>query len=56
MKMTNKNKEEWLDNIDYFDENIILNLVKWLRCQIIQICSYIGGIAAQEIIKKSGKL
>ena len=49
------NNEYWIDNIENLDETIILNVAKWSKCQISPICSFIGGIAAQEVIKKTGK-
>ena len=50
-----KKGEEWITNIENFDEKIILNVAKWSKCEISPICSFIGGLAAQEVIKKTGK-
>jgi ubiquitin-activating enzyme E1 len=49
------NKEYWINNIENFDEQIILNVARWSKCEISPICSFIGGIAAQEAVKKTGK-
>ena len=49
------NNEEWINNIENLDEQIILNVARWSKCEISPICSFIGGIAAQEVIKKTGK-
>ena len=54
-KKAKKNKEEWIDNIEYFDEDIILKVARWSRCQISPVCSFLGGIITQEVIKKTGK-
>ena len=50
-----KKGEERITNIENFDEKIILNVAKWSKCEISPICSFIGGLAAQEVIKKTGK-
>ena len=50
-----KKGEERITNIENFDEKIILNAAKWSKCEISPICSFIGGLAAQEVIKKTGK-
>ena len=52
---TKNNQEDWIDNIENLDEKIVLNVARWSKCQIAPICSFIGGIAAQEVIKKTGK-
>jgi len=49
------NKEEWINNIENLEEKIILNVARWSKCQISPICSFLGGIVSQEIIKKTGK-
>ena len=49
------NNEDWINNIENLDEQVILNVAKWSKCQISPICSFLGGIASQEIIKKTGK-
>ena len=52
-----KGKDEkliWIDNIKW-DDKIILNLAKLAKSEISPICSFLGGIAAQEIIKFTGK-
>ena len=52
-----KGKDEkliWIDNIKW-DDKIILNLAKLAKSEISPICSFLGGIAAQEIIKYIGK-
>lgn len=40
------NNEEWINNIENLDEQIILNVARWSKCQISPICSFIGGIAS----------
>ena len=46
--------QKWADNIKW-DDKIILNIANWARSEIPPICSFLGGIVAQEIIKYSGK-
>ena len=56
-KIYQKGKDEkliWIDNIKW-DDKIILNLAKLAKSEISPICSFLGGIAAQEIIKFTGK-
>ena len=47
--------DDWINNIEHLDENIIMNVAKWSRCEISPICSFLGGIVSQEIIKATGK-
>ena len=49
------NDEIWINKIDYFDENIIMKVARWSRCEISPLCSFLGGIVSQEIIKATGK-
>ena len=46
---------EWIKNIESFNEKFAEKVSKWSRCQIPPICSFIGGIASQEIFKYNGK-
>ncbi len=48
-------KEDWINNIINVEENIIINLAKWSKCEISPLCSFLGGIVSQEIIKATGK-
>ena len=50
----NKN-EEWINNIENFEEQIIINISRWSKCEISPICSFLGGIVSQEIVKTTGK-
>jgi len=54
-KNAKNNKEKWVDNIKSWNDKIILNIAKWSKSQISPICSFLGGIVAQEIIKFTGK-
>lgn len=49
------NNEEWINKIDYFDKQIIMNVARWSKCEISPLCSFLGGIVSQEIIKITGK-
>ena len=50
-----KNKLFCYKNIQEFDEKIVLNVARWSAASIQPICSFFGGIIAQEIIKATGK-
>ena len=57
------NDEEWIKNKKRkikekfipFDESYILKVALWSRSEINPICTFLGGIAAQEVIKITGK-
>ena len=49
------NGDEWINNIENFDEKIITNVARWSKCEISPVCSFLGGIISQEIIKATGK-
>ena len=54
----NKSKKEgqkWVDNIKTWNDKIILNIANWAKSEISPVCSFLGGIVAQEIIKFTGK-
>ena len=50
-----KNNEEWIEIIDEFDEKIIQNIARWSKAEISPMCSIMGGIVGQEVIKFTGK-
>ena len=51
-----KNKgSKWVENIKTWNDSIILNIANWSRSEISPICSFLGGIVAQEIVKFTGK-
>ena len=43
------------NNIQAFDEKVVLNVARWASANIQPICAFFGGILAQEIIKATGK-
>ena len=43
------------ENIQEFDEKVVLNITRWASANIIPVCAFFGGIIAQEIIKITGK-
>jgi len=47
--------QKWADNIKKWEDKIILNIAYWAKSEISPICSFLGGIVAQEIIKYTGK-
>ena len=56
--MYNTAKEEktpCYQNIQDFDEKIVLNVARWASANISPVCAFFGGIIAQEIIKTTGK-
>ena len=50
-----KECEEWILDAEDFDEKIIQNIARWSKSEISPICSVIGGIVSQEVIKYTGK-
>ena len=50
-----ENKYKWIEKIKLFDENFILKLAVWSRCEISPVCSFLGGIVSQEVVKITGK-
>ena len=48
-------EKSWLKKISILDENYLRNIIKWSRCSISPVCSFLGGIVSQEIIKIFGK-
>ena len=48
-------KQKWVSNIKIWEDKLILNLANWAKSEISPICSFLGGIVAQEIIKFTGK-
>lgn len=49
------NNEKWVDSIRTWNDKIILNIARWSKSEISPICSFLGGVVAQEIIKYIGK-
>ena len=48
-------EKEWIKKINMIDEKFIENIIRWCRSSISPICSFLGGIVSQEIIKFTGK-
>ena len=48
-------KEDWIRHIINFDNDLVINVSKWSKCEISPLCSFLGGIVSQEIIKTTGK-
>ena len=42
-------------NIIEFDENYIINVLRWSKSEINPICTFLGGIVSQEALKIIGK-
>jgi ubiquitin-activating enzyme E1 len=49
-----KNKE-FIKKIKSIDEKYLENIIRWCKCSISPICSFLGGIVSQEIFKINGK-
>ena len=47
--------KKWIDNIKSWNDRVILNIGNWAKSEINPICSFLGGIVAQEIVKFTGK-
>ena len=45
----------WYQNIQQYDEKVVLNIIRWSRAEISPIAAFFGGIISQEIIKATGK-
>ena len=45
----------YLGNAQEFDEEVVSNVARWSRCNIVPITSFLGGVVAQEIVKFTGK-
>ena len=45
----------WFQNIQPYDEKVVLNVIRWCRAEICPITAFFGGIVAHEIIKATGK-
>ena len=51
-KLKNQN---WINNLENLEEEIIIKVSRWSKCEISPTCSFLGGIVSQEIIKATGK-
>ena len=49
-----KNKD-WIKKIKSIDEKYLENIIRYSRCSISPVCSFLGGIVSQEIVKITGK-
>ena len=47
--------EKWINKIENFEEDIVMKVARWSKCEICPTCSFLGGIVSQEIIKITGK-
>ena len=50
-----KNNEEWIEDMNEFNEKIVENIARWSKAEIAPMCSIMGGIISQEVIKFTGK-
>lgn len=46
---------EFLEEVSNFNKDICINVFRWAKSEISPVCSFLGGIIAQEAIKKTGK-
>ena len=49
------NNKDWIKKIKLIDEKYLENIIRWCKCSISPICSFLGGIVSQEIVKITGK-
>ena len=54
-KKSKDGSQKWIDNIKSWNDKIILNIANWAKSEISPICSFLGGVVAQEIVKFTGK-
>ena len=47
--------KKWVDNIKAWNDQIILNIANWAKSEISPVCSFLGGIVAQEVVKFTEK-
>ena len=50
-----ENKYLWYQNVQPYDEKIVMNVIRWSRAEICPITAFFGGIVSHEIIKATGK-
>lgn len=50
-----KKSEKWVANLKTWKDKVVSNIAIWGKSEISPICSFLGGILAQEIIKYIGK-
>ena len=50
-----KKNESWFSMVQIFDEKIVSYVSFWARCEIAPLCSFLGAVLCQEIIKFTGK-
>ena len=55
-------REKYIEYLKYkgnkiieFDENYIINVLRWSKAEINPICAFLGGIVSQEALKIRGK-
>jgi ubiquitin-activating enzyme E1 len=48
------NDKDWIQKVKNFDEDYISNVARFAKCEISPVCSFIGGIISQEIVKITG--
>ena len=53
--MAKEKKFPCYNDIQEFDEKVVLNVARWAAAHIAPVCAFFGGIIAQEIIKTTGK-
>ena len=54
-KLSQKGKLPWFSYMYDWDEEIPRLIASWARAEISPLCSFLGGIVSQEIIKYTGK-
>ena len=48
-------EKDWIKKIKSIDENYLENIIRFCKCSISPVASFLGGIISQEIIKITGK-
>lgn len=48
-------KRDWAVNLQNIEEYVIKNVSRWARVNVVSVCSFFGGIVAQEVVKITSK-
>lgn len=54
-KLSKEGKLNWFSGVQEWDEKIPSQVAFWAKAEISSVCSILGGIVAQEIVKFTGK-
>ena len=52
--LSNIGNKDWFREVQIWDKNIPYNIALWAKAEIAPMCSFLGGVISQEIIKYTG--